>query len=74
MNEPESFACRTCRRRIVASGEFFPFCSERCRLVDLGRWFEGDYKVSTSLWPALEEELGRDFANFQDDETHLDNE
>jgi len=23
----------------------FPFCSERCRLVDLGRWFDGTYTV-----------------------------
>lgn len=23
----------------------FPFCSERCRLVDLGRWIDGDYAV-----------------------------
>lgn len=25
----------------------FPFCSERCKLVDLGRWIDGDYKIST---------------------------
>jgi uncharacterized protein len=23
----------------------FPFCSERCRLVDLGRWIDGRYAV-----------------------------
>lgn len=23
----------------------FPFCSERCRLIDLGRWIDGDYSV-----------------------------
>ncbi len=23
----------------------FPFCSERCRLVDLGRWIDGDYVI-----------------------------
>jgi len=22
-----------------------PFCSERCRLIDLGEWFEESYKV-----------------------------
>jgi endogenous inhibitor of DNA gyrase (YacG/DUF329 family) len=22
-----------------------PFCSERCRLLDLGRWIDGDYRV-----------------------------
>lgn len=23
----------------------FPFCSERCRLIDLGRWIDGDYTI-----------------------------
>ncbi len=23
----------------------FPFCSDRCRLIDLGRWFDGAYQV-----------------------------
>jgi endogenous inhibitor of DNA gyrase (YacG/DUF329 family) len=22
-----------------------PFCSERCRLMDLGKWVSGEYKV-----------------------------
>lgn len=25
--------------------EFRPFCSERCKLVDLGHWFEESYRV-----------------------------
>jgi uncharacterized protein len=24
----------------------FPFCSDRCRLIDLGRWINGTYKIS----------------------------
>jgi len=23
----------------------FPFCSERCRLIDLGRWLGGKYQI-----------------------------
>jgi endogenous inhibitor of DNA gyrase (YacG/DUF329 family) len=23
----------------------FPFCSDRCRLIDLGRWLDGDYAI-----------------------------
>jgi uncharacterized protein len=23
----------------------FPFCSDRCRLVDLGRWIDGAYAI-----------------------------
>jgi endogenous inhibitor of DNA gyrase (YacG/DUF329 family) len=24
----------------------FPFCSQRCRLIDLGRWLGGDYRIT----------------------------
>ena len=24
---------------------FFPFCSDRCRMVDLGRWLTGQYVI-----------------------------
>ncbi|HEW78372.1 MAG TPA: DNA gyrase inhibitor YacG [Phycisphaerales bacterium] len=29
------------------SGEvrFFPFCSRRCKLIDLGAWLDAEYKV-----------------------------
>jgi len=23
----------------------FPFCSERCKLIDLGRWMDGAYRL-----------------------------
>ncbi len=23
----------------------FPFCSSRCRLIDLGRWIDGEYRI-----------------------------
>jgi endogenous inhibitor of DNA gyrase (YacG/DUF329 family) len=26
----------------------FPFCSDRCRLIDLGRWADGSYAVPES--------------------------
>lgn len=28
-----------------------PFCSQRCKLVDLGRWLDGTYRVSEPLSP-----------------------
>jgi endogenous inhibitor of DNA gyrase (YacG/DUF329 family) len=37
--------CRTCRKPVEPEGKFFPFCSERCRLVDLGRWLDGSYGI-----------------------------
>lgn len=26
-------------------GSTFPFCSERCKLIDLGRWLDGAYQI-----------------------------
>lgn len=36
---------------------FRPFCSERCRLIDLGEWAEGNYKVPTAPHEMTPEEL-----------------
>ena len=32
-----------------ASDPEFPCCSERCRMVDLGKWASGGYVISSSL-------------------------
>jgi len=37
--------CPTCRRAAPANGKPFPFCSERCRLVDLGKWLGEEYRI-----------------------------
>jgi endogenous inhibitor of DNA gyrase (YacG/DUF329 family) len=42
--------CPTCRKpvRIPADDEplgAYPFCCERCKLVDLGRWLDGRYQI-----------------------------
>jgi endogenous inhibitor of DNA gyrase (YacG/DUF329 family) len=49
--------CPTCSR--VAEGRpeelpYRPFCSERCRSVDLGNWLDAAYRISA---PASEEDL-----------------
>ena len=40
--------CLTCRAKVKPREEnpSFPFCSPRCRAVDLGRWFTGEYRVA----------------------------
>jgi hypothetical protein len=38
--------CPTCRKPVARPGnKFFPFCRERCQLVDLGRWLNEDYRI-----------------------------
>jgi hypothetical protein len=29
----------------------FPFCSDRCRLIDLGRWIDGTYTLPAASAP-----------------------
>jgi uncharacterized protein len=39
--------------------EDFPFCSDRCRKIDLGKWATGAYKVSSPVVdPEVLEDLG----------------
>ena len=42
---PSRPLCVYCRQR-AAEDRFRPFCSERCRMVDLGRWLNGNYQVA----------------------------
>ena len=43
--------CPICRKPVtkssaVAGGKsVYPFCSERCKLIDLGRWLDGAYQI-----------------------------
>gem|GEM_PF-1760622 len=31
--------------------KWFPFCSERCKWVDLAGWLDGHYKIITPITP-----------------------
>jgi endogenous inhibitor of DNA gyrase (YacG/DUF329 family) len=44
-----SLRCPNCKKIVLRSEPEFPFCSERCRLVDLGKWASGGYVISTSV-------------------------
>lgn len=47
--------CPICKRPVALPEEnsWFPFCSNRCKVVDLSKWLSGDYAV-----PAREEDEG----------------
>ncbi len=38
--------CPECGK--TASRETWPFCSERCKSLDLGRWLSGSYAIPVS--------------------------
>jgi hypothetical protein len=44
-----SLRCPTCRKIVLRSDAEFPFCSERCRLIDLGKWASDGYVISSPL-------------------------
>jgi tRNA threonylcarbamoyladenosine biosynthesis protein TsaE len=39
-------SCTICGRSTSRESESFPFCSKRCRSVDLGRWLGGGYRIT----------------------------
>ncbi len=51
--------CAYCRRHPVQP-DWRPFCSERCKLADLGHWLSGDYRVAGDPLPTADEDGGPD--------------
>ncbi len=53
--------CPICKKTVVrgddpiAPNRFFPFCSDRCKLIDLGRWLGGKYSIPVEDPPAERE-------------------
>jgi len=44
--------CPRCGKKTdTAKNPFRPFCSERCKLVDLGNWLSGNYRIPTAETP-----------------------
>ncbi len=41
-------SCPACQKKIIWSPEELsrPFCSERCRLIDLGKWADGSHAIA----------------------------
>ena len=46
--------CPICRKPVERSNPEFPFCTGRCRLLDLGNWAAERYVISS---PAFLEEI-----------------
>lgn len=49
--------CPTCEKKFnYYDSEFRPFCCDKCRLIDLGQWFNESYTVPA--YKLSEEEQG----------------
>lgn len=74
MSKPAIVKCAICGR----DADFFapptgPFCSSRCKLVDLGKWLGEEYKISEPLRPdhfaEYEEQFGEQLDRPEDGES-----
>ena len=43
--------CPICKKELSEENQFFPFCSERCKIIDLGNWASEKYVISTPIQP-----------------------
>lgn len=41
--------CPICKKEVSPETNFFPFCSERCKIIDLGNWASEKYVISTPV-------------------------
>lgn len=44
--QPEPRPCPSCGKGTEADAEEYPFCSRRCRLIDLGAWMDERYRIA----------------------------
>jgi endogenous inhibitor of DNA gyrase (YacG/DUF329 family) len=60
MTKAKTLRCPTCRAVVLLGSADVPFCSDRCRRIDLGKWASGEYKISSPILdPDLLEDLER---------------
>jgi len=41
--------CPICKKPVKNKDAEFPFCSDRCRTIDLGKWASGGYVISSPV-------------------------
>jgi endogenous inhibitor of DNA gyrase (YacG/DUF329 family) len=44
-----TFRCPICRKQVPGDAPTRPFCSNRCKLLDLGNWAAERYVISTPI-------------------------
>lgn len=49
--------CPICKKQVALTDPFMPFCSERCKDIDLGNWATEKYVIPEPLKPDEVDEL-----------------
>ncbi len=59
--------CPICKKAVKGTDGNFPFCSERCRTIDLGKWARGASVISSPLKDADEPIRGASPEDIEDE-------
>jgi len=56
-NKPTVVTCPQCGKEVVwnSDSRYRPFCSERCKLIDLGQWAAENYRIAENEQETSEE-------------------
>lgn len=58
--EKRTVQCPICKKEVSLDNPNMPFCSDRCRIIDLGNWASEKYVIST---PANRNEIEDEFSD-----------
>lgn len=60
MASPRLVACPQCGKKTPWNPDnpYRPFCSERCKLIDLGQWAKEEYRIPEQQRPLQDDEEG----------------
>ena len=52
-------ACPTCKKLVAydTNNPYRPFCSERCKMIDLGDWANENYRIPDNKPPGVDDDL-----------------
>jgi endogenous inhibitor of DNA gyrase (YacG/DUF329 family) len=59
--------CPICKKAVKSDAAEFPFCSDRCRTIDLGKWASGDYVIPSPVTDGDDEIRGNAAENPDED-------
>jgi endogenous inhibitor of DNA gyrase (YacG/DUF329 family) len=55
---PKMIRCPVCRNETTwENNQHRPFCSQRCQLLDLGKWADNSYTIENPDYSATEDEI-----------------
>jgi hypothetical protein len=52
--------CPICKKDVAPGSPDVPFCSDRCRLIDLGNWATDQYRIPVPSEPEFDAEEADD--------------